>query len=536
MSKVTLLAVNAKYVHTSLAVWTLAAGIAKYAKFPHDVKIVEATINQTNEEIIKMISSQLPDVVGISAYIWNAKKLPEIIRGLKEQLPNAKLVLGGPEASFNAKYWLDRGGDEVIIGEGERKLPNLLDGWCSEKDYTRKVKPLESISTIYQLETNPIDPYTDEYFKAVKGRLAYIETSRGCPFSCAFCLSAGDSVRFLPLEIAKAQILKLSKSEAKTIKFVDRTFNCNPERAYQLLDYILSLDTHCCFHFEVAADLFDERTISLLKTAPIGRIQLEAGLQSFFEPTIEAVARKTSLDLAEENIREIMQGGNIHLHVDLIAGLPYETLAEFKNSFDRAYALKAHTLQLGFLKLLHGSKLRLQADKLGMEYSKEAPYEISSSPWLSAEDIKTLKKTENALQHTANKGRFSKTIEYVLSVSKMKPFEFFLLVGEEVPNHGKDLSEYATEFFSICLTIPNVEYDKLRDCMLFDWLGMVKGKNMPYILKSADNNKTRATKIAEESLGRKIRRDEAATLSTGQVIYVDSENKNPVTGLYFVDS
>jgi len=534
MSKVVLLAVNAKYVHSSLAVWALAAGISEYSDFPHDVKIVEATINQTNEEIIEIISSYSPEVVCISAYIWNAKKLPDIIIALREQLPKAKLILGGPEASFNVNYWIAQGGDEVIVGEGERKLPAMLDKLCSgEKSFAKANQP-ENIPLSYQPEISPIDPYTDEYFKAIKGKLAYIETSRGCPFSCAFCLSAGDKVRFFPMEIIKQQILKLSKSEARTIKFVDRTFNCNKERAYQLFEYILGLDTHCCFHFEVAADLFDERTITLLKLAPPGRIQLEAGLQSFFEPALEASARKTSLYLAEKNIREIMCGGNIHLHVDLIAGLPYETLAEFENSFDRAYALKAHTLQLGFLKLLHGSELRRQADALGIIYSKEAPYEIEYSPWLSLEDINTLKQTENALQHTANKSRFLKVIEYVLTVSNLKPFNFFRIIGVAAPNHGEDLSKYATELFDICLKLPNVEHSKLRDSILFDWLGMVKGKNMPSRLKLADNSKSQITELAEKNLGRKIRRDEAAILSTGQGIYVDSENRNLVTGLYKV--
>ena len=536
MKKVILLAVNAKYVHTSLSVRALSAGISEYAQFAYDVKIIEETINRTNEEIVEAVVLHSPDIVGISAYIWNAKKLPDVIKGLKEQLPKVKIILGGPEASFNAQYWLEQGSDEVIPGEGESALPALLDRWCHNKGLLPEANHTENAYPSYNPETSPIDPYTDEYLKALKGRLAYIETSRGCPFSCAFCLSAGDKVRFFPLEIVKEQILKLSKSETKTIKFVDRTFNCNAERAYQILEYILSLDTNCCFHFEVAADLFNEHTITLLKSALAGRIQLEAGLQSFFEPTVEAVTRKTSLDLAEKNIREIVLGGNIHIHVDLIAGLPYETLTEFKNSFDRAYSLKAHTLQLGFLKLLHGSKLREQADDLGIEYRKEAPYEIKCSPWLSAEDINTLKQAENALQHTTNKGRFLKTVDYVLAASKIRPFEFFEMLGQAVPNHGKDLSEYATEIFSICLTLPNVEYNKLYDCMLFDWLGMVKGKNMPYILKTAKNNKIHSAKIAEANLGRKIRRDESGILSTGQIIYVDSENRNPVTGLYIVDT
>ncbi|MCL2401303.1 MAG: B12-binding domain-containing radical SAM protein [Oscillospiraceae bacterium] len=520
MSKVVLLAINAKYVHSSLAVWVLAGGVTRYAKLPHDVHIVESTIHQHNDDIVDLIAASAPDVVGISTYIWNASKLPGLLKLLRESLPDTALILGGPEASHNAAFWLKIGADFVLHGEGEYNLPMLLDALAEGKP-----APAES-----SLPAEPIDPYNADYLNALQGRLAYLETSRGCPFQCAFCLSGGSGVRFFPIESAKTQIYKLSQSGARTIKFVDRTFNCDANRAYELFEYIIGLDTTCCFHFEVGADLFDERTLSLLSTAPPGRIQIEAGLQSFFEPALNASSRQTDLHKAEQNIRAILQSRNIHVHVDLIAGLPYETLPDFQNGFDRAYALGAHTLQLGFLKLLHGSQLRAQAENLEIHYSAEPPYEIQHSPWLSAEDLQTLKHAENALQHTYNKGRFLSVLEYVLSVSGIRPFSLFRALGEAAPNHATSLSDYAVGIYDFCVNLPGIDANALKDRLICDWLSMVKGKNAPHFLKNDGRN--RVTETAEQMLGRKIPRVEAAMLSTGKGVFADSVHRDPVTGLY----
>jgi len=529
MSKIVLLSVNAKYIHSSLAVWVLAAAIATYSKKTHDVQILETTIHKTNEEIAQSIAKHSPEAIGISTYIWNAEKLPEIIARIKQQLPKARIILGGPEAEYNAPYWLSCGADFVLSGEGEQSLPALLDE-IAEKNNKLKISPQDRGTDAFL----PIDPYTKEYFEALDNRLAYIETSRGCPFSCAFCLSADKRLHYFPLEIVKEQLIKLSQSGIRTIKLVDRTFNSNTQRAYELYEYILGLSTECCFHFEVAADLFDERTITLLQTATPGRIQLEAGLQSFHEPAIKAASRKTDLNLAKENIHKLLKNGNIHIHIDLIAGLPYETLDDFKNSFDKAYLLKTHTLQLGFLKLLHGSKLRNQANALGIKYSRTPPYEIISSAWLSQDEMKILKQTENALKHTANKARFLTTLEYVFLATKIRPFELFYLIGSKAPNHGTDLAVYATQLYEICSKLEGVDTDKLHDYMLFDWMGMVKGKNMPEKIKTTANQRGSIIGIAEEQLGRRIRRDEAVMLLSGKGIYVDSKSRDPVTGLYKV--
>ncbi|MCL2662323.1 MAG: B12-binding domain-containing radical SAM protein [Oscillospiraceae bacterium] len=526
MKKVVLLAINAKYVHSSLSVWVIAEGVRRFARFPHDVSVIEATINQSCTDIAHRVTEHEPDVIGISSYIWNAAIMPKLLMLLRECLPDSTIVLGGPEASYNMDFWLESGADFVLQGEGEFVFPRFLDAVVGE---TTRTVPLY-----------PVNPYTTQYLDALNGRLAYIETSRGCPFKCSFCLSAGSEVKYFPLETIKSQILTLSKSSAKTIKFVDRTFNCNAARTCELFEFIIEMDTTCRFHFEVAADLFDEKMLSFLEIAPPGRLQFEIGLQSFHEPVLKASSRQMDLKKAEKNIRTLMKMQNIHIHIDLIAGLPFETIEDFKDSFDRAYTLDTHILQLGFLKLLHGSELRTQAEDFGLKYSSNPPYEIISSPWLSSGDIQTLKHTENALQHTRNKSRFLTTLEYVLTATGDRPFTLLSSLGAAVPSHATQLENYIVKIFDFFLQQPGVEENALKDCLVYDWLGMVKGKNTPAFLKCDDAQKSlvagrkKVAETAERVLGRKLRREEFALLNSGKGIFVDSSNRNPVTGLYDV--
>ncbi|MCL2527480.1 MAG: B12-binding domain-containing radical SAM protein [Defluviitaleaceae bacterium] len=521
MRKIILLAINAKYVHSALAVWLLAGGIKKYARTPYAVEIIEATIHQSDQEIAALVAAHNPDVVGVSTYIWNGSKLPGLLQHMRGLLPQAVFVLGGPEASYNMEYWLENGADYVIQGEGERKLPALLDA-LEMGNITQSIPEIDV----------SIDPYNEVYISTLRGKLAYIETSRGCPYKCAFCLSGGDDIRFFPLEMAKNQIYKLTKSGVNTIKFVDRTFNCNAARAYQLFEYVISLDTSCCFHFEVAADLFDQQTLSLLGAAQPGRIQVEAGLQSYYEPTLAAISRKMNIAKTEQNIKALLQNKNIHVHVDLIAGLPYETLEDFKESFNRAYSLRAHNLQLGFLKLLHGSALREQAGALGIKYRQAPPYEIISSPWLSQEDLQTLKQAENPLRHTYNKSRFLSTLEYVFAVSGMKPFDLYCMMGNSVQNHGLSLEIYAENLYDCFCNVKGVDFNDLQSHMICDWLTMVRGKNMPRFLRQPDSRRKQVVSVVEKKLGRKISREEVAFLPSGESVYVDVESRDPVTGLY----
>jgi len=517
--KVTLVAINTKYVHSSLAVWYLASGIAAHCQQKHEVEIIEATINQSGAQIAECIIAQKPDVVGISAYIWNAGMLPEIIALLRNYLPSVIIVLGGPEVAHNAQYWLDNGANHVIHGPGEHSFAEFLDALVQDD------APVIRSAKYF-------NPYSEDYFKALSGRIAYIETSRGCPFACSYCLSGESELAFVPLHLAKEQIKKLAFSGTRTLKFVDRTFNCDIQRACDIWEYVLSFESECCFHFEVAADLFDERSLALLSRAAPGRIQLEIGLQSFYEPTLSAVLRKTDLEKAEKNIRRIIAPGNIHVHVDLIAGLPYENLAAFEQSFGRAYALGAHKLQLGFLKVLHGSRLRSEAQMLGLVYQKMPPYEIICSPWMSESDLNLLKIAENALQHTYNQGRFLSALEYVLTVSQLPALTLFYGIGKAVFHEATSLDSYAAQLYQYFRTLPNVKEEKLKDNMLCDLLQMTKGKSMPDVLKNYHKKRKQVAELASKMLARPICANEAAMLTNGQGVYVDSQEQDPVTGLY----
>ncbi|MCL2531354.1 MAG: B12-binding domain-containing radical SAM protein [Oscillospiraceae bacterium] len=514
---VTLLAINTKYVHSSLAVWAVASGITAHARQTHVVQVLEATINQSCAEIAQRVFAQQPDVLGISTYIWNAAMLPELIAQLRSQLPNLIIVLGGPEAACNAQHWLNHGADHVLCGPGEHSFAALLDTLTGDS-------PTE--------HHQQIDPYSPAYFDALAGRIAYIETSRGCPFRCSYCLSGNSKLEFVPLALAKAQITKLAHSGTRTIKFVDRTFNANAQRACDIWAHVLSLDSNCCFHFEVAADLLDEQSLALLAQAASGRIQLEIGLQSFHAPTLAAVQRKTNLALAEKNICRLVAAGNIHVHVDLIAGLPQESLATFEQGFNRAYALRAHKLQLGVLKLLHGSELRSQAQKLGLVHAAEPPYEIIHSPWMSEDDLTWLKIAENALQHTYNQSRFLCTLEYVLAASQLSPLQLFHGMGRAAPHHATALEDYAAQLYAYFKSLPNVQDDLLRDHMLCDFLSMTKGQSMPQFLKCYDKRRKQVLQHANEALARSICANEAALLRDGRGVFVDSQSQDPITKLY----
>ena len=538
MCKIVLLAINARYIHSSLSVWALAGGISNYTRSAVETTVVEATINQSAKMIVEQVIVQSPTIIGISTYIWNANLLPEILNNLHQSLPQAVIVLGGPEASFNAEHWISHGADYVIRGEGERSFPALVDALIAESS-------LANVPGLCRLEDGkfnknrekalqeiPTNPYSVEWFSSLKGRIAYLETSRGCPFSCAFCLSGQGAARFFSIEYAKRQLSALSLSGAKTIKLVDRTFNCDPDRAYILFDFVINMDTDCCFHFEVAADMFNERVIALLETAPPGRIQLEAGLQSFFEPTLHAVSRRVDIKKLERNIHAILFGENIHIHIDLIAGLPLETFTEFQNSFNRAYALGAHKLQLGFLKLLHGSVLRAQAKEFEIEFSQLPPYEIISNAWISAAELEILHKAEDALEHTYNSGRFLSTLSYVLTAAQMNPFDLYCSIGEQVPHNSMALTQYAQKLYEYFCGLPGVCDNLLRDTMVCDILAGAKGTSFPPVLRVMNKRHNLVAKMAADFLGHTVsRRDTAVMVSRNQGVFA-GDKRNRVTELF----
>ena len=413
-------------------------------------------------------------------------------------MPQVPIILGGPEVTFNPEPYLADGMcDYVLCGEGEIAFTRLCDALIADEDIlegcgiaywdktARKAVLPEPIvcEDLAELES----PYTPEYLAKLPGRIAYMESSRGCPFSCAFCLSgACRGVRNFPMESVKRAILLLWRSGVNTVKFIDRTFNADRKRAEEILLFILENypnEPSVSFHFEVAADRLAPTTLALLENAPRGLFQLEAGLQSFNPKTLEAVARHTDLDKLCVNVRRLLASGNAHIHVDLIAGLPYEGFDSFRDSFNKAYALHADMLQLGFLKLLYGSALRESADEYAYVFDENPPYEIRSTAWLSAHEMEVLHGVENACDRLHNSGRFGKTLEYVLQSTGLEPFDLLRAFGAKP---AMPLDQYTALAFEFFASLDGVERAVLRDKMCRDRLMSNRSGKLPDCLKIKD--------------------------------------------------
>ena len=416
-TKMLLVAVNAKYVHTNLAV----RYISRYCTENGEAcDFCEHTINEPQNNVLMQLYAADCDAYGFSCYIWNIRYVLDICRSLKKLRPGRKIILGGPEVSFDAESLLEKYEflDCIICGEGEKAV----------LEYIRQ--PQNERCVIYgtKLDMNELAfPYTDNDLRAIteNERLVYYETSRGCPFSCSYCLSsAKKGVDFLSLDRVKKELEILAKSGAITIKFVDRTFNADKRRAKEIWEYCMSLETDTCFHFEIGADLLDDEMLELLKSARTGRFQFEIGVQTTNPETVRAVSRTMNIEKLSENVRFLRKNTEIALHLDLIAGLPYEDFESFKKSFNDVYSLSPHVLQLGFLKLLKGSALRRLSQEFGMNFCDNAPYEIFSTHWLTFDDVIRLKAIEDVLERYYNSGKFYDTLDVTLGFFG-SPFEFY---------------------------------------------------------------------------------------------------------------
>lgn len=415
---ITLLAINSKYIHSSLALWYLTAA----CKPCGDLTPLEHSMNEPLFHILHSVYETEPDVLVVSCYIWNIGYVLRLCGEIKALLPQLTIILGGPEASFRAQELMREHPeiDLILLGEGEESLPAVLrdlphahavSGCVARKG--EEITQNGGYQCIAELDALP-SPYTDQMLASLHGKLAYYESSRGCPFSCAYCLScATKGVRTFSLNRVFSDLRRLSKSGVQTIKFVDRTFNADRGRAKEIVSFLLALDAPVTYHFEVGADLFDEELLDLLHRAPPGRFQIEAGIQSTNEPTLRAVCRVTDTAKALDTIREIASWNTVHVHADLICGLPYESFSIFARSFDELYAARPHALQLGFLKLLHGSALRKDAAQYGYIASPEAPYELRASDALSASELFRIHEIEDAVEKYYNSGRFCATLAYI---------------------------------------------------------------------------------------------------------------------------
>ena len=532
---------NSKYIHSSLAPWCLYTACKSYCKSDVKVSVLEATVNGSIENIIQKISAEKPDAVTFSVYIWNKEKTLLVCSKIKEFNPDTVIILGGPEVAYNQKEILENYSfvDFVLSGEGEVIFPEEIDGVSYIKDGNTVIKS-EVISESFDTPS----PYCDEYLNSLGGRITYIETSRGCPFNCAYCLSGRcGKVKFKPLAQAMEEILLLANSGTKTVKFVDRTFNCNNERATQILHFIndnygKAIPEGVCFHFEISADILKESFIEEVRNAPAGLFQFEAGIQSLNQATLDTIGRRSDIDKLFENIKKLVALRNCHIHTDLIAGLPKETLQSFIEGFNNCYTLGADMLQLGFLKLLHGSPLREEQRSFSCEFSAEPPYEIISTPTMTKEDLDLLRTAEKEVNRLHNSGRFRRTLNYSLKTSALTPFEFFILLGRELsktlPDHGTPLDKYTDTLFEVLSHIDGIEADKLRDEMIYDRIATNNSGIIPKSLFIDDKNMKKVKHIlgssypAEPGTNRNI----AILYTKRQVIYCDYEEKDAVSGEY----
>ncbi len=525
---------NSKFVHASLAPWCLAAGIREFSKKAHDVLIKESTINGDTEGFARKIADQKPQVVAFSCYIWNITKTLEIARLIKQSC-DCKIVLGGPEVAYRPKDVLERYEfiDFVLSGEGEWTFPDFLDNLSGDLSIVAGLTYRQNgeIITIPEKEyrDTPPSPFSDEFFEKLGGRIAYIETARGCPYRCAFCLSGRCSpLRFFDLERVKEDIIKLANSGTQTVKFVDRTFNANEKRANEILlfikeNYGKAIPENVCFHFEIAGDILKESTLEILSALPYGAVQLEIGMQSFNEEVLKTINRKTNTKKLIENIKKLLSFGNMHIHIDLIAGLTGEDLASFKNSFNIGYSLKAHMLQMGFLKLLYGAEMRENSEKYPCTFSAEPPYEVISTPCLSADEIKMLKNCEDALDRLYNSGRFLFTLEYLTEEVGISPFDIFNDFGNCVNGNKMKLCDYAEKLYNFFSAKCNQEI--LREKILCDLLCCSSSVQIPEVLKINDPLYKKAKKYFTEKVNKNIKI--AILYSENQVFAVDqSKIKN----------
>lgn len=455
--KILLTAINAKYIHTNLAIYSLQSSARKYRD---QIQLAEFTINNYTDNILQAIYKEKPDFIGFSCYIWNIAMVDELCVELRKLLPDTKIWLGGPEVSYDAKRRLEstQDIDGIMIGEGEETFLELLDYYIEGSINLDKIKGiayLESAwkkdSELYQavgklpkgtkgtVTVTPLRaemdfstiPFPYENINDFQNKIIYYETSRGCPYSCSYCLSSiNKSVRMRDIELVKKELEIFLLHRVPQVKFVDRTFNCNRAHTLAIWNYIKEKDNGITnFHFEISADILGEEELALLNTLRVGLVQLEIGVQSTNSETIKSIHRRMNLDKLSYAVKQIQKGRNIHQHLDLIAGLPYEDYDTFKQSFCEVYALRPDQFQLGFLKVLKGSAMYEDSKKYGICYKSVAPFEVLYTNWLTYEEVLSLKRVEDMVEVYYNSGQFVNTIKYMEHFFET-PFDLYQTLGD----------------------------------------------------------------------------------------------------------
>ena len=479
--KILLVACNAKYIHSNLAVYDLQAYASDYADH---IVLKEYTINQQKDDIMRDIYLEHPDVVCVSCYIWNLSFVKELMADLIKILPGADFWAGGPEVSYDAEKFLTENSEfkGVMVGEGEETFKELA-GYYVEKN-PQDLKDMTGIcyrdgdQIIHNGWRQIMDlssiPFIYKDLSEFKNRIIYYESSRGCPFSCSYCLSSIDKkLRFRDTETVKKELQFFIDNKVPQVKFVDRTFNCKHDHAMAIWKYINEHDNGVTnFHFEISADLLREEELQEMSTMRPGLIQLEIGVQSTNPDTIKAIHRTMDFEKLKGIVDRIHSFGNIHQHLDLIAGLPYEDYDSFRHSFNDVYALKPQQLQLGFLKVLKGSHMMEMCKEYGIVYKTQEPYEVLSTKWLDYDHVLKLKTVENMVEVYYNSGQFQNTLEYLENFFP-DAFSIYERLGSFYMEKGYgDVSHTRMRRYEILLEfledVPEISIDQVKDQMVYD--------------------------------------------------------------------
>lgn len=480
--KVLLAAINAKYIHSNLGIYSLKTygekmlkewGLAEQA----EISLAEYTINHQMEQILQDIYKRKPDVIGFSCYIWNISYVKMILADIKKVLPDVKIWAGGPEVSYHGEAFLkeEPAVDLVMMGEGEITFAHFLKALLEGEDLKQvpglMVRNADGTFTdtgfrqVMDMSQIPF-PYAFMDMKELEHRIIYYESSRGCPFSCAYCLSSIDKkLRFRSLDLVLPELEWFLQAKVPQVKFVDRTFNCKKSHAMAIWQYIRDHDNGVTnFHFEIAADLLDKDELDLLSTMRPGLVQLEIGVQSTNEKTLEAIRRKTDIEEIREITETINSWHNIHQHLDLIAGLPWEDLESFKKSFNDVYEMEPEQLQLGFLKVLKGSYMEELIPDCDLLYSAAPPYEVLCTKWLSYGDVLELKDIEEMTEVHYNSRQFTCTLKE-LEKEFDTPYEMFsFMAGYYNKNHLFGISHSRIARYEILWKIIQERLEKNGKC------------------------------------------------------------------------
>lgn len=538
--KILLVACNAKYIHSNLAVYDLQAYASDYADH---IVLKEYTINQQKDDIMRDIYLEHPDVVCVSCYIWNLSFVKELMADLIKILPGADFWAGGPEVSYDAEKFLTENSEfkGVMVGEGEETFKELA-GYYVEKN-PQDLKDMTGIcyrdgdQIIHNGWRQIMDlssiPFIYKDLSEFKNRIIYYESSRGCPFSCSYCLSSIDKkLRFRDTETVKKELQFFIDNKVPQVKFVDRTFNCKHDHAMAIWKYINEHDNGVTnFHFEISADLLREEELQEMFTMRPGLIQLEIGVQSTNPDTIKAIHRTMDFEKLKGIVDRIHSFGNIHQHLDLIAGLPYEDYDSFRHSFNDVYALKPQQLQLGFLKVLKGSHMMEMCREYGIVYKTQEPYEVLSTKWLDYDHVLKLKTVENMVEVYYNSGQFQNTLEYL---EKFFPdaFSIYERLGSFYMEKGYgDISHTRMRRYEILLEfledMPEISVDQVKDQMVYDLYLRENLKSRPGF---ARDQKPFERQIWDFRKREKVAKNaHVEVFADGKVLLFDYADRDPLT-------